>query len=271
MADQHAADTPAGTSHMPTGQSLLHALSSRWLGLGLATVVAVVTLELGATGRLTLYISPGTVWFACAAAAATLAAAVWSFVLPPGAEGDHDHTHAATGASASALRRRALQTTGVVTGGVLASAVVLAALVLPPASLSAELAVSRAGETPVLFAGADDVTLGIADTTTFGVGDWASAFATATRPEDYDGASVSLTGFVTPGDGDGIGLTRMTITHCVIDAQPATVPLGGVTEKYATGQWIEVSGTVRADADGTLRIDPDSVRRISEPKDPYEY
>src|SRR5690606_16167751 len=158
-----------------------------------------------------------------------------------------------------------------VTGGVLASGVGLAALALPPASLSAQLAVSRAGETPVLFAGADDVSLGIADTTTFGIGDWASAFATATRPENYDGASVPLTGFVTPAEGDAVGLTRMTITHCVIDAQPATVRLGGVTETYETGQWIEVTGTVRAQADGTLRIESTTVRKVAEPKDPYEY
>ncbi|MDT0157899.1 TIGR03943 family protein [Microbacterium sp. ARD32] len=247
------------------------ALAGRWLGLGLATVVAVVTLGLGLTGRLTLYISPDTVWFACAAAALLLVVAVWSCTVPLGAEGDHDHTGSASAADAGAHRRRILQTAGVVTGGVVASAVVLAALMLPPASLSAQLAVSRAGDNPGLFAGADDVTLGVADTTTFGIGDWASAFATSTRPEEYDGASVTLTGFVTPGEADAVGLTRMMITHCVIDAQPATVPVGGVAGEYETGQWIEVTGAVRADADGTLRIEPTSVKKVAEPKDPYEY
>lgn len=267
MADTHAPHESALRA-IP-----LRALATRWLGMGLATVVAVVTLVLGVTGRLTLYISPETVWFACAAAVVTLIAAVWSCTLPLGAEGDHDHTAAASGSDAAASRRRMLQTVGVVSGGMIASGVVLAGLVLPPASLSAQLALSRAGETPVLFAGADDVTLGVADTTTFGVGDWASAFATATRPENYDGASVTLTGFVTPTEGDAVGLTRMVITHCVIDAQPATVPLGGggLEGDYATGQWVEVVGTVRADSDGTLRIETKSVTRIDEPKDPYEY
>src|SRR5690606_37838188 len=176
---------------------------------------------------------------------------------------------AATGPHAA--RHRMLQTAAVASGGAIASVVVLAALVLPPAPLSAPLAMSRTGEGPALFAGADHVTLGVADPTTFGVGEWASAFATATRPENYDGASVTLTGFVTPGKGDAVGLPRMSITHCVIDAQPATVPLGGVTEKYATGQWVEVTGTVRAEAGGTLRIEPTSVKKIAEPKDPYEY
>ncbi|MFD5226011.1 TIGR03943 family putative permease subunit [Microbacterium sp. NPDC058342] len=261
MADQHAASTPR-----------LRALASRWLGLGLATVVAVVTLGLGVTGRLTLYVSPETVWFACAASALLLIIAVWSCTIPLGGEGDHDHTASASGTDAAASRRRLLQTAGVVAGGVVASGVVLAGLLLPPASLSAQLAMSRAGEATVLFAGADDVTIGVADTTTFGVGDWASAFATATRPENFDGAAVTLTGFVTPGEGDGVGLTRMTITHCVIDAQPATVPVaGGLTGDYETGQWVEVTGTVRADADGMLRIEPSAVKKVSEPKDPYEY
>lgn len=252
-------------------ESRIHALAARWLGLGLATVIAVVTLVLGVTGRLTLYISPDTVWFACAAAVVTLSVAVWSCTLPPGVEGDHDHTATASGPDAQSHRRRMLQTTAVVTGGVVASAVVLAALLLPPASLSSQLAVSRAGESPVLFAGADDVTLGVADTTTFGIGDWASAFATSTRPESYDGATVTLTGFVTPGEGADAGLTRMTITHCVIDARPATVPLGGVGGQYDTGQWVEVTGTVRADADGTLSIQPTAVKKVAEPEDPYEY
>ncbi len=241
--------------------------------MGLAAVISVVTLVLALTGRLTLYISPEAVWFAAAAAAVTLIAAVWSCTLPLGAEGDHDHTADAGGADATAHRRRMLQTAAVATGGVIASAVVLAGLVLPPASLSAQLALSRAGESPTLFAGADDVELGIADTTTFGVGDWSIAFANSTRPEKYDGAPVTLTGFVTPAKEGDVNLTRMVISHCVIDAQPASVPVSGkgLAADYPTGQWVQVTGTVRAADDGTLSIESASVKRIDEPKDPYEY
>ena len=253
------------------------ALGSRWLGIGLATVVAVVTLGLGVTGRLTLYISPESVWFACAAAVVTLAGAIWSCTLPLGSEGDHghDHGHGADHGEdehdAPSARRRTLALAGTVTGGVVASGVVVAALVLPPASLSVELAMSRVGEQTALFAGADDVTLGVADTATFGVGDWASVFATATNTSAYDGKTVTLTGFVTPTDGDGVNLTRMVITHCVIDAQPATVPVTIDAGEFSTGQWVEVEGTVKADADGALHVDPTSVTAIDEPGDPYEY
>jgi len=238
-------------------------LGSRWLGIGLATVLSVVTLGLGLTGRLTLYISPESVWFACAAAVVTLVGAIWSCTLPLGAEEGHDHghEHAESGVFA---------TTATVAGGVIASGVVVAALVLPPASLSVELAMSRAGESAALFAGAADATLGKADTSTFGVGDWASVFATATNTASYDGTTVTLTGFITPGDG-GVDLTRLVITHCVIDAQPANVPVTIDAGEYKTGQWVKVTGTVKADADGALHVDPTTVEAIDEPGDPYEY
>lgn len=268
------------------------ALGTRWLGVGLAAVISVVTLGLGLTGRLNLYISPESVWFACTAAVVTLAGAIWSCTLPLGEEGDHGHDHGPVAAPAavadhgsqagrddaeqggtSASSRRTLAGVAAVTGGVIASGVVVAALVLPPASLSVELAMSRAGEQSALFSGADTVALGVADTSTFGVGDWASVFSAATNTAAYDGAPVKLTGFVTPGGSadDGVNLTRLVITHCVIDAQTAVLPVDVKADDYATGQWVEITGTVRADADGKLRIEPTDVVAIDEPGDPYEY
>lgn len=261
----------------------MRAIGSRWLGIGLAAVVSVVTLGLGLTGQLTLYISPETVWFACAGAVVTLVGAVWSFTLPVGEEMDHghDHGHAATPGDDAheghdhAPNRRTLTAVGTVSAGVVATGVVVAGLVLPPASLSVELAMSRSDGDTTLFAGADAVTLGVADTSTFGVGEWASVFSTATRPEAYDGADVTLTGFVTPAgeDPDEVRLTRLVITHCVIDAQPAAVPVGleAWAGDYEVGQWVEITGVVRADADGELRIDPSTVEAVEEPGDPYEY
>lgn len=257
------------------------AAGTRWLGIGLAVVVSVVTLGLGVTGQLTLYISPESIWFACAGAVVVIIGAIWSFALPLGAESDHGHDHSphsvAEPVEASAASRpRTLTVAGTVSAGVVASGVVVASLVLPPASLSVELAMSRADAGGTLFAGADTPTLGVADTTTFGVGEWSSVFATASRPEAYDGSPVTLVGFVTPGEADAVNLTRMIITHCVIDAQPAAVPVSvdageGGAGAFRTGQWIEVTGTVKADGDGALRVQPTAVVEIDEPGDPYEY
>jgi uncharacterized repeat protein (TIGR03943 family) len=161
-------------------------------------------------------------------------------------------------------------------GGVAASGVVVLTLVLPPASLSAELAMSRdVGATP-LFGGADTVQLAsTGDTASFGVGDWATVFATATNPEAFDGDTIELTGFVTPADAaaaDGaFDLTRLVITHCVIDAQPASLPVVGAVASPGTGQWVTITGTVRSSSDGRLVVDAADVEEIAEPEDPYEY
>ena len=303
----------------------LRFVGTRWLGVGLAAVLAVVTLGLAFTDRLGLYINPESSWFAVGMAVVVLIGAALSFALPLGAEADHGHDHGGghpheghedeelvgVDAGGSTLRRAqgriraqgpiraqgstssrgpaagadhehrthpaALAATAV--GGVAASGVVLLTLVLPPASLSAELALSRDVGAPPLFAGFDAVTLAATgDTTTFGVGEWATVFATATNPDDFDGDAVTLTGFVTPGDGpaDGFDLTRLVITHCVIDAQPASIPIAasgavGSGVSLETGQWVTITGTVAATTDGRLSIDAATVEQIDEPADPYEY
>jgi uncharacterized repeat protein (TIGR03943 family) len=180
------------------------------------------------------------------------------------AHDEHAHRSHPLGVAATAL------------GGVAASGVVVLTLVLPPASLSAELAMSRdVGATP-LFGGADTVQLAsTGDTASFGVGDWATVFATATNPEAFDGDTIELTGFVTPADAaaaDGaFDLTRLVITHCVIDAQPASLPVVGAVASPGTGQWVTITGTVRSSSDGRLVVDAADVEEIAEPEDPYEY
>lgn len=328
------------------------ALWNRWLGVGLASGLAVVTLWLAATGRLALYINPSSNWFAIPMAILLLVGAALSFLLPLGAEEDHGHDHGSVpthspahldgpvpthnpahldgpvhphphpaprttaGISADtpptgAIRRRVAEdprsyarrsrqpaprqppphqpaprqpaprraTPGLrpgaavgLAGGVAASAVTLSILLLPPASLSAELAQSRDVGAAPLFAGADVVALAThGDTAAFGVGDWASVFATATNPDAFEGDAVTLTGFVTPGAGGAFDLTRLVITHCVIDAQPASVAVVAATTAPATGQWVTVTGTVRSTASGGLQIDASDVKPIAEPEDPYEY
>lgn len=247
-------------------------IGTRWLGVGLAAILAVVTLSLAVTGRLGLYINPDSTWFAVSMAFVALAGAVASFALPLGAEADHGHDHGdAHEDHHDHHPRHPLAVGATVAGGVAASGVVLLALVLPPASLSAELAMSRDVGAAPLFAGSDVVTLAASgDTASFGLGEWASVFATATNPDSFDGDPIELTGFVTPGESGDYDLTRLVVTHCVIDAQPASIPVAGQSIP-ATGQWVTVSGTVRATSDGRLEIVAATVEEIAEPQDPYEY
>ena len=328
----------------------LGALGTRWLGVGLAAIIAVVTVSLALTGDLDLYINPDSSWFAVSMAVLLLAGAVASFALPLGAEAEHGHDHgpppsepapgprrrapepvphasaapeasgvstlqeadarptsraqaraareAAASASVAAAPREGvtsdephpsaatahdarppahahhahpLALAASITGGAIASGIVLLTLVLPATSLSAEMALARdVGVTP-LFAGQDAVTLAASgDTSTFGIGEWATVFATSTSPETFDGQEVTLTGFVAPTD-DGFGLTRLVITHCVIDAQLAAVPIAWGGTAAPDGEWATVTGTVRSDSDGRLHIAADSVETVPEPEDPYEY
>ncbi|MGB4776995.1 TIGR03943 family putative permease subunit, partial [Microbacterium sp.] len=153
---------------------------------------------------------------------------------------------------------------------ILATGVVAAIVLTPPATLSAELAMQRDTGAPPLFQGADTIALAATgDTASFGVGEWASVFATATNPEAFDGDEITLTGFVTPGDG-GFSLTRLVITHCVIDAQPASVPVATAGDAPDTGTWVSVTGTIH-DAGGRLQLQASDVSVIDQPKDPYEY
>ncbi len=277
------------------------------LGVGLAAALAAVTLVLAATGRLGLYINPDSTWFAVSMAVVALAGAVLSFALPLGAEADHPHPHlhaplrgarslggrgpshdhgdarghahdchASDGDDHASAHDHAgrgagiLPATAAVVGGVLAAGVVATIVIVPPATLSAELAMSRDTGSPPLFQGADDIALAATgDTSSFRIGEWASVFATTTNPEAFDGDPVTLTGFVAPADDGGFQLARLVITHCVIDAQPASIPIAA-TDAPATGEWVTVTGTVR-DVGGRLEVRPASVERVDEPKDPYEY
>jgi uncharacterized repeat protein (TIGR03943 family) len=290
-------------------------VATRWLGVGLAAVLAVVTISLAVTGRLGLYINPDSTWFAVSMAVVVLVGTVASFALPLGAEADHGHDHAPADAGPAPAGERAaaaeseistlilrhreespapevargdrhdahghddhvhrshpLAVAATAVGGVAASGLVVLTLVLPPASLSAELAMSRdVGATP-LFGGADTVQLAsTGDTASFGVGEWATVFATATNPETFDGEPVELTGFVTPGEDGAFDLTRLVITHCVIDAQPASLPVVVGETSPDTGQWVTITGTVRSSSDGRLVVDAAAVEEIPEPEDPYEY
>lgn len=230
-------------------------MSPKYLGVGLASALAVLTLMLTVTGRLQLYINTSQAWFACGMAVLILLGSVAAVAIRPADDHDHDHDH---GSSSRAVA-------GAVGAGV-ATVVAVGALILPPATLSAELAMERDTGTPPLFAGADDVQLGVVDTSAFGVGDWSAVFATATNPERYAGETVTLTGFMTDGS-----LSRLVITHCVVDAQTATLPLDGDVSGLETGDWVEVTGDVEIDDDGRLVVAATGVTKVDEPRDPYEY
>lgn len=279
------------------------ALGTRWLGVGLATALAVVTIGLWVTGRIGLYIDPDAAWWAVSMSIVCVVGSVWSCTVPISRDHEHEHDHdhevpvvpstgsgtegARSGAEGARFGAESARSTGEGTGArpvallatgvgaVLASGLVVLAVVMPPASLSAELALARSsGAPPVLSTSA---TLALAtsdDTSGFGIGEWASLLSTTTDPARFVGERATLTGFVGPdGDSDGFALTRLVIVHCVIDAQAANVPVAELAggENLSPGQWVEVEGEFVRDDGGALVLQPASVTTIDEPGDPYEY
>lgn len=275
----------------------------RWLGVGLASCIAVVTLGLWATGRIGLYINPDASWWAVSMALVLLAGAIASCAVPV-RDGEHDHDPVVEGAKrdeahrrepddpgeagpsarradsapsgrAAAGRRSQLAIAATAIGGALASVFVILALVLPPASLSAELALSRSSGVPPQLAGSATLALATSgDTSSFGIGEWASVIATTTDPASFVGEPAMLTGFVAPGPAeDAFELTRLVIVHCVIDAQAASVPVAeaGWSDGLEVGQWVEVQGVFALDGAGALILEPTAITPVSEPGDPYEF
>ncbi|WP_084037880.1 TIGR03943 family protein [Demequina sp. NBRC 110053] len=275
----------------------MHDLWDRWLGVGLATLLGVATLVLTATDRLSLYINPSSSWFAVAMAVVAVGVGVAGIAMRRGLESDHGHDHGDGGAHGhgsrsagdgsattmhdvpgdedSPLSPQRLAPLATATGGSLASVVVLAAWALPATTLSVDVAASRASDTPALFGGEETVELARSgDTESFGIPEWATVFASTTTPETFRGDQVELLGFVMedPDSPDRFLLTRMVITHCAIDAQPAYLPVtdAGWQADLEAGDWVDVSGTITL-TDGSLAIDPTSVTPVDQPEDPYEY
>lgn len=317
-------DTPHLADSHPASPSRGLALGTRWLGVGLASCIAVSVLWLWSTGRIGLYINPDAAWWAVSMSVVVLIGAVASCAVPVHDE-EHEHVHhdevresarepepvpvpepvavptggtrasrraaeeareraarqeaaapRATGGAAPGAKRR-LNIPSLVAsvgGGALASVFVVGSLILAPASLSAELSLERSTGGPPQLPGSSTITLAsTADTSEFGVGEWSSLIATTTDPAGFIGSPATLVGFVGDGDLANFDLTRLVIVHCVIDAQAATVPVVQPDQEtdVATGEWVQIDGTMARDAEGALVLQASTVTPIDEPEDPYEH
>ncbi|MEU4585885.1 TIGR03943 family protein [Kitasatospora aureofaciens] len=89
------------------------------------------------------------------------------------------------------------------------------------------------------------------------------------------GHRIRLTGFATPGSGDGTwDLARLTISCCAADASGSKVVIRGA-DAPPEGAWVEVTGEWQPDGasgqDGAVpTLTANQIRRIAEPENPYE-
>lgn len=105
-----------------------------------------------------------------------------------------------------------------------------------------------------------------------------SARAIYDRDRSLTGRTVRMTGFVTRGTGADAGtwyLTRLLVSCCAADASPYKVEIRGA-DAPPTDTWITVTGTwhpkgsLGSQAAWPPVLDAGSVRRVTEPANPYE-
>lgn len=249
----------------------------RLLGVALAAALAVITITLWLNGQLALYVNPDSAWWVVSMSFVTVIAAVASCAVRVG--DDHDHGFDADDeqvVAASELHKKRYHFGPVVLRGVgtsIAAVFVLLALLVPPSSLSTELALSRASGAPPRMSNSAEIALATAtDASNFGIGEWSTLMATTTDPVSFVGEDVSLTGFVGPVDAEKFALTRLVIVHCVIDAQAAQIPVAlPAGAELPLGAWVEINGQIALGEGNKLFVEPSEIVEIPEPSDPYEY
>jgi putative membrane protein len=91
-----------------------------------------------------------------------------------------------------------------------------------------------------------------------------------------DGKRVSLTGFVSDGEGDPEGtfaLSRFYVSCCAADAIPYSVSIDAsdaATSSYDRDTWLHVEGALERRGEDLVVV-AESIDEVEEPKDPYLY
>ncbi len=251
------------------GRAALRYWAERWQGVLLSLVVVVVTLWLGMSGQLGLYIHPRYYVFTSVMAIIGLVFVSASFARRRSFEIGH------TGRVETTL-------TGV--GVVLLLAMGVAMVVIPPSTLTSATATQREVNSGGL--GSDDdaeqaaALIGAGDFEQLSVREWASLLAQSSDPAFYADKTAQVTGFVTPDarDPDNVFyVARFVVTCCAVDAQPIGVPvyLPGWQAQYDVDEWVQVTGrfelSVSAAASDPLAITAVEIIPVDQPNDPYVY
>lgn len=236
-------------------------------GIILLFVIAVATLWLAATGRLTLYIHQRYIVFTTSMAVVALVMASASVITQSRA---HQHTHFAW------WRRVAACVMVCVVAGM--------ALFVPPTALTTTTATQRGiNKGAVTRLSTDKLSqasiFAQRDYSHLTIKEWAGLLAQTHDSAFYRGKTVNLTGFVTPDTADAqvFYVSRFVVTCCAVDAQAVGVPVyaPGWRERYQPNSWVTVTGDFAAHPQQhrqqPIVIMPRSVTSTTQPKEPYEY
>jgi putative membrane protein len=243
----------------------------RWRGVVLIGVAIVVTLWLGITGQLILYINPRYIVFTIIMAVIALGLLGASFVV----RAAHSHDDDPPGR---------VQKVTTILGGVLTLVLAVGMLVIPPATLSSATAIQRDVASTTI--GTNTQTVASAASASkatyarFTVVDWSSLLRQTSDPSFYAGKPADVVGFVTPDSDDPTNqfyLTRFVITCCAVDAQPVAVPvyLPDWKSKFAANAWLQVDGGFVSNpskkSSSRVALVPSKVTVVTKPSQPYLY
>ena len=229
----------------------------------------VVTLWLGVTNQLILYINPRYIVFTVIMAVLALGLILASFV----ARAVHTHDDDAPSRT---------QKVTTVVGGAVAVLLAVGMVVVPPATLSSATAIQRnVSASTVVVSNSNVSTKTSASNATyakFSVLDWSSLLRQSSDPAFYAGKPARVIGFVAP-DSDYPAnlfyLTRFVITCCAVDAQPVAVPVyaPGWKLRFTANAWVSVTGGFVANpstkSQAQIALVPSRMAMVAKPSQPY--
>ena len=111
--------------------------------------------------------------------------------------------------------------------------------------------------------------------------DWTRTLGVYPEPDAYTGQKVKVKGFVIhPPDlgNEYLFLARFVLTCCAADAYPVGLPVklkqGQTREEFKQDSWFEVEGEMATETlseKRQLTIISNSMKKVSQPKNPYSY
>lgn len=111
--------------------------------------------------------------------------------------------------------------------------------------------------------------------------DWTRTLSVYPEPDAYTGQKVKVKGFVIhPPDlgNEYLFIARFVLTCCAADAYPVGLPVklkqGQTREEFKKDNWFEVEGEMATETlsgKRQLTIISNSMKKVSQPKNPYSY
>lgn len=237
-------------------------LNDYWQGVVLASVAIVVSLWLGVTGQLSIYIHPRYIIFTMAMSVLAIVVLVIALVR-----------------SSRPIQLTAKRPLVVITGSLLCLLICVALVATKPKPLTSATVSQRGINTAALdLSTSTKIPSSNADYTRFTVKDWASLLGQTEDPSFFAKKEVRVTGFVTAAQDnpDVFYVSRFVVTCCAVDARPVGVPvfMPGWKTVHPIDSWVEVTGyfdkTPKAGSPA-ITVKPANITKVGQPNDPYLY